>query len=95
MVEISIGSGIKKIGSGCFNGCTLLTNFSIKAGNQLESDIDISTGNFGVSTLVNLLNNLPDRTGKTAKTLTIGSTNLAKLSADQKAIATGKNWNLK
>lgn len=37
---------------------------------------------------------LPDLSGSTAKTLTLGSMNLARLSADEKAIATAKNWTL-
>jgi hypothetical protein len=41
-----------------------------------------------------MLEALADRTGETAYTLTIGATNLNKLTAEQKAIAIGKNWNL-
>lgn len=44
--------------------------------------------------LLNMLIALADRTGDTAYTLTIGSTNLNKLTAEQRAIATNKNWNL-
>jgi hypothetical protein len=41
-----------------------------------------------------MLEALADRTGQTAKTLTMGATNLAKLTDGQKAIATNKNWTL-
>lgn len=44
--------------------------------------------------LMNVINNLKDLTGFTAQTLTLGSTNLAKLSAAEKAVATNKNWTL-
>lgn len=44
--------------------------------------------------LVNMLNSLKDRSDLTAKTLTIGSANLAKLSNAEIAIATEKNWTL-
>ena len=44
--------------------------------------------------LVNMLNNLKDLTGDAAKTLTLGTTNLAKLTDEEKAIATNKNWTL-
>ena len=44
--------------------------------------------------MVAMFNSLKDLTGDTAKTLTLGSTNLAKLTAEQKAIATNKNWTL-
>lgn len=44
--------------------------------------------------LVNILNNLTDLTGQSAKTITFGATNLAKLTDEEKAIATNKNWTL-
>lgn len=44
--------------------------------------------------LIDLLNALISKVGTTACTLTLGSTNLAKLSDTEKAIATEKNWNL-
>lgn len=45
-----------------------------------------------VDSLVNVLNALPSTT--TSKTITIGTTNLAKLTEEQKAIATGKGWTI-
>ncbi len=47
------------------------------------------------STLLKILNGLVDLTGKSAQTLTLGATNLAKLTDEEKAIATNKNWILK
>lgn len=44
--------------------------------------------------IMNVINGLADRTGQTALTLTLGSTNLAKLSDTEKAIAVNKNWTL-
>lgn len=44
--------------------------------------------------LVGMFNALADLTGQQAKTLTVGSTNLAKLTNEQIAIATEKNWTL-
>jgi hypothetical protein len=49
---------------------------------------------FTIETLVAMLEALKDLTGQTAKTLTIGRTNLAKLTEEQIAIATNKNWTL-
>ena len=46
-----------------------------------------------VDSLVSVLNALPQLDG-TSYTCTIGSTNLAKLSDTQKAIATAKGWTL-
>jgi hypothetical protein len=50
---------------------------------------------YSVDTLVGVLNSLKDRTGETAYTLTLGTTNLAKLTSEKKEIATNKNWVLK
>ena len=44
--------------------------------------------------IIEILNNLKDLSGATAKTLTLGEINLAKLTDEEKAIATNKNWNL-
>ena len=44
--------------------------------------------------IVEVLNNLKDLTGSTSRRLTLGSTLLAKLTDDDKAIATNKNWTL-
>lgn len=44
--------------------------------------------------LMNIINGLADLTGATAETLTLGATNLAKLTDEEKAIATAKNWTL-
>lgn len=46
------------------------------------------------NTIVNMFNALADRTGQTALTLTIGATNLAKLTEEDILIATNKNWTL-
>lgn len=54
-------------------------------------DISVST-KFEESDLVKILGNLMDLTGKTSQTLTMGATNLAKLTDSEKAIATNKNW---
>ena len=54
-------------------------------------NISFSTA-FEESDLVEILNNLMDLTGKPTQTLTIGATNLAKLTDSDKAIATNKNW---
>ena len=52
------------------------------------------SNNHTVDSMVAMFNSLKNLTGETAKTLTLGSTNLAKLTAEQKAIATNKNWTL-
>ena len=74
-----------------FQNCTELQNFgglknvkysfSLSASNKLTHE-----------SLLNVLNGLFDLTGSDQQTLTLGSTNLAKLTDDEKAIATNKNW---
>ena len=59
------------------------------------SGFDISSSTlYSVDTLVAMLEALADRTGETAYTLTIGTTNINKLTAEQRSIATNENWNL-
>ena len=44
--------------------------------------------------LVEIIGNLRDMTGSTAKTLTMGATNMAKLTDEDIAVATAKNWTI-
>ena len=46
------------------------------------------------NTILSIFENIADLTGSTAKTITLGSANLAKLTDEEKAIATNKNWTL-
>lgn len=62
-------------------------------GMKVNFNIRYST-QFDREALVEIINNCADLTGETAQTLTMGSTNLAKLTADDIAIATAKNWTL-
>lgn len=65
----------------------------------LEQDFNVSANfsncyNLTQTSIVNMLYALKNLNGQTAKTLTLGSTNLDKLSDAEKAIATNKNWTL-
>lgn len=60
-----------------------------------DYDANLTAGyspNLSLSSMLNMFAALKDNTGLTAKTLTLGATNLAKLTEDEKAIATNKNW---
>ena len=94
MTDISIPNAIKSIGDKAFSNCKSLLNVTL--GNNFNcSNLDLSASTkYSVDTLVAMLTALADRTGQTAYTLTLGTTNLAKLSDAQKAIATDKNWTL-
>ncbi len=77
-----------------FNGCRSLENVTLENGFNCNS-LNLSVSSlYSAETIVSWLHALADRTGKTAYTFTIGSNNLAKLTAAQIAIATNKNWNL-
>ena len=73
--------------------CTNLETVSVGEGWNMSMRLDVTT-KLTVDSMVGIFNNLKDLTGETAKTLTLGSTNLAKLTDEQKAIAINKNWTL-
>ena len=66
---------------------------------NLKADLNIQKApNLTVQSLMNVINNLYDFVGNgstTTKTLTLGTTNLNKLTDEQKAVATNKGWSLK
>ena len=80
----------------CFTKCSGLKFFSVDMLNIVDNKLDFSAcTNLTVESLVNILNALSDNTSlSTTYTVKIGSTNLAKLSAEQKAIAINKNIEL-
>lgn len=91
---ISMPNSIREIGDRAFDSCSALENVTLESGfNATGLDLSAST-KFSVDTMIAMFNALADLTGQQAKTLTIGSTNLAKLSNEQIAIATQKNWTL-
>lgn len=94
LVDMTISNTVTKLGKSVFTNCSKLTNVTLGSGfNCNNLDLSAST-KYSVDTLAAMLTALADRTGQTAYTLTIGTTNLAKLSDEQKAIATDKNWTL-
>lgn len=94
LVDMIISNTVTKLGKSVFTNCSRLTNV-ILGDNFNANHLDLSASTkFSVDTLVAMLTALADRTGQTAYTLTLGTTNLAKLSDEQKAIATDKNWTL-
>ena len=73
-----------------FYNCSSLKSI-LMYGMKVDFDISAST-DFAKSDLVTILNNLAPVTSTT--TLTMGATNLAKLTDEEKAIATNKGWTL-
>ena len=76
-----------------FYNCTALEDVQLGQDWNVSLRLNVSN-NLTVDSMVAMFNSLKDLTGKTTKTLTLGSTNLAKLSDEQKEIATSKNWTL-
>ena len=76
-----------------FYNCTALEDVQLGQDWNMSLRLNVSN-NLTVQSMVAMFNSLKDLTGETAKTLTLGSTNLAKLTDEQKAIAINKNWTL-
>lgn len=94
LTNMFLPNTFKNIGSYAFSGSYNLENITIESGfNCYGLNLSISS-KFSAETIVSWFNALADRTGDMAYTLTIGTTNLNKLTNEQKAIATNKNWNL-
>ena len=75
-----------------FSGCNSLTDLGGFTG--LKVNLDLSPcSKLSHESLLNVINNAADVTASPA-TLTLGSTNLAKLSDEEKGIATNKGWTL-
>ena len=76
-----------------FESCTALEDVQVGIDWNMSLCLNVSS-KLTVESMVAMFNNLKNLTNETAKTLTLGSTNLAKLTDEQKAIATNKNWTL-
>lgn len=81
-------------GKNDFYNTANMVDFQVEEGfHSLRLDISPSTL-FSRETLVNILNNYADMTGKPTVKLTLGSENLEKLTDEDKLIATNKNITL-
>lgn len=72
-------------------GCDVLERIELQAGFNVSANFSNCT-NLSAQSMVEMFEALKDLTGQTSKTLTLGSTNLAKLTDTEIAIATDKNW---
>ena len=94
LTTITLPNSLTKINNGAFYNCVKLENVTIEDGfNCNNLDLSPST-KFTRETIVSWLIALADRTGLTAYKLIIGATNIAKLTEEDIAIATAKNWTL-
>ena len=76
---------------GVFNNCNSLVDLYPPQNINAQMDVSSSTA-LSHDSLMRIINNL--KTTTTTKKLTLGKTNLEKLSDEEKAIATGKGWTL-
>ena len=91
---VTLPNSVTIIGNTTFQYCRNLENVTFENGfNCSGLNLSAST-KFSVDTMIAMFNALADRTGLSAYKLTLGNTNLAKLSNEQIAIATEKNWTL-
>lgn len=81
-------------GLNSFDNCSALRNVDIENGFNGQNLMLKSSTLFSKETIVSWLNALADRSGQSSYTLTINETNLDKLTEDDIAIATAKNWTL-
>lgn len=94
LTKVYIANSVTSVGTQAFGYCRNITTII------LEKDIDCTGLNFSWSTklsadtMVAMFEALKDNTGAEAKTITLGATNLAKLTSEQLQIATNKNWNI-
>lgn len=93
-VSISIGNLPASSSVGIsFPQTTTLTDLSIGSAYANKNIILSGCTNLTVTSLVNVLNALPDNTGTSYnQKCVLGATNLAKLTAEQIAIGTNKGW---
>jgi surface protein len=89
-------SSVTSIGSFFgYSNINTLTDLGGFTGLKLYFDGLSKCPNLTVQSLLNVFNTIADVNGLGTRTLTIGSTNLNKLTDDQKAIAINKGWTLK
>ena len=94
LTSIKIPNSVMGVGNGVFQNCASLQFVELGQGfNSNHLDLSSST-RYSRETIVSWLNALADRTGQTAYKLTIGATNLKKLTEEDIAIATANNWTL-
>ena len=94
LTSVTIPNSVISMTYSTFMRCRNLENVTFEENFQC-SGLDLSASTkFSVDTMIAMFNALADLTGQQAKTLTLGSTNLAKLNNEQIAIATEKNWTL-
>ena len=92
LTHLEIPNTITQIGSDSFYSCSNVTELVIEDGFNATN---LNLSYFSLITaddIVAVMNALYDRTGRESYKLILGNTHLEKLTDEQKAIATDKNW---
>lgn len=94
LTSITIPNSVQSFGRNAFKNCTSLENITL--GNNFNADgLNLSESDkIERETAINMFNALYDRTGSFARTLTLNKTVGDKLTDEDKAIATNKNWTI-
>ena len=87
-------SSLQTIGESIVNYSNNLKYLTLGNGFNVNGLNLQSSTRYEKETIIGWFNALADRTGETAYNLSLGQTNLNKLTAAEKAIATNKNWNI-
>lgn len=77
--------------SSAFGGCYSLTNLILFENFNLDN-LNCTDCPLTHECIIDMFNKLKDLTGEDSLTLTIGATNLAKVTDEEKILATNKNW---
>lgn len=88
--DVSKVTGVNALNN-TFNNCAALVDFKAPKNISMPTSVSNSTA-LSHDSLMSIINNLITTTS--SKKLTLGSTNLAKLTDEEKAIATSKGWTL-
>ena len=96
LTDLIINGNVTTIDRNTFSGCSSLTNVTVNGSIKISnSSLSFSASTkLTVESMVSIMNGLVSNVGGTQYTVYFGSTNLAKLTAAQKAIATNKNIKL-
>ena len=90
--SVSLTTAKSDFSTNSFQNCTALTNLTIGEGWAASIYLTYSN-NLTVESLHGMIENFADLTGSTAKTFSVGATNLAKIDEEHIAMLQAKNWN--
>lgn len=93
LTSITIPNSVEYVNNDAFNSCTALKEINLEDGFNANLKISASTL-IERETMINMFNALYDRTGLKEYTITINKVVGDKLTDEDKAIATVKNWTI-